>query len=72
VGLPAIKRYLVELLHNYKLSYEEIGAYTGIDPERIKAIRKGEEPTEEEKLRIREVAFSLAELRQKDIGETLE
>lgn len=72
MGLPAIKCHLVELLHNYKLSYEELGEYAGIDPERIKAIKKGEEPTEEEKLRIRQVAFSLAELRQKDIGESLD
>ena len=72
MGLPASKRYLIELLHKHKLTYEQVGQYSGISPERIKAIKKGEEPTEEEKMRIREVAYSLSELRSKDTGETMD
>lgn len=72
MGLPATKRYLIELLHKHKLTYEQVGKYSGINPERIKAIKKGEEPTDEERMRIRNVAYSLSELRQKDTGETMD
>lgn len=72
MGLPPTKRYLVELLHKHKLTYEQVGKYSGIDTERIKAIKKGEEPTPEEKSRIQQVAFSLSHLRQKDTGETMD
>ncbi len=47
MGLPPTKRYLIELLHKHKLTYEQVGKYSGIPTERIKAIKKGEAPTEE-------------------------
>lgn len=72
MGLPATKRYLQELLHKHKLTYEQIGKYAGIETERVKAIKKGEEETDEERLRLRNVAYSLSELRQKDTGETMD
>jgi len=72
MGLPATKRYLIELLHKHKLTYEQLGKYSGIDTERIKAIKKGEEPTDEEKARIKNVAYSLSGLRSKDVGETMD
>ncbi len=72
MGLPATKRYLIELLHKHKLTYEQLGNYSGIDPERIKAIKKGEEPSAEEKLKIRNLAYSLSDLRSKDTGETMD
>lgn len=72
MGLPATKRYLIELLHKHKLTFEQIGKYSGIDPARVKAIKKGEEATTEERLRLRNVAYSLSELRQKDTGETMD
>ncbi len=72
MGLPATKRYLIELLHKHKLTYEQVSKYSGVDLERIKAIKKGEEPTDEERLRIRNVAYSLSQLRQKDTGETMD
>jgi len=72
MALPATKRYLIELLHKHKLTYEQVGKYSGIDPQRIKAIKKGEEPTDEEKMKIKNVAYSLSELRQKDVGETMD
>ncbi len=72
MGLPATKRYLIELLHKHKLTYEQLGQYSGIATERIKAIKKGEEPTDEERLRIRNVAYSLSDLLSKDTGETMD
>jgi len=72
MGLPATRRHLVELLHKHRLTYEQVGKYSGIAPERVKAIKKGEEPTEEEKSRIQLLAYSLSQLRQKDTGETLD
>lgn len=72
MGLPATKRYLVELLHKHKLTFEQVGKYSGIDPARVKAIKKGEEATAEERLKLRNVAYSLSELRQKDTGETMD
>jgi hypothetical protein len=72
MGLPSTKRHLIELLHKHKLTYEQVGKYADIDPERVKAIKKGEEPTEYEKFKIKTVAYSLSELRQKDTGETMD
>ncbi len=72
MALPATKRYLLELLHKYKLTYEQVAKYSGIDTERIKAIKKGDEPTAEERLKLRNVAYSLSELLQKDTGETMD
>ena len=72
MGLPPTKRHLIELLHKFRLTYEQVGKYAGIDPERIKAIKKGEEPTDEERMKIKTVAYSLSELLQKDTGETMD
>lgn len=72
MGLPATKRHLIELLHKHKLTYEQVGKYSGIATERIKAIKKGEEPTDDEKIRIKQLAYSFSELRQKDTGETMD
>jgi len=69
MALPPVRRYLLELLHNYKLSYEIVGEYSGIEPKRVKAIKNGEQATEEEMMRLRTVAFHLADLRAKDTGE---
>jgi tRNA A37 threonylcarbamoyltransferase TsaD len=72
MGLPSTKRHLIELLHKHKLTYEQVGKYSGIATERIKAIKKGEEPTDDEKIRIKQLAYSFSELRQKDTGETMD
>ncbi len=72
MGLPPTKRHLIELLHKFKLTYEQVGKYSGIPIERIKAIKKGEEPTEEESIKIKETAYNLSVLLQKDTGETLD
>ncbi|VVB84280.1 Uncharacterised protein [uncultured archaeon] len=72
MGLPSTKRYLIELLHKHKLTYEQVGRYAGIETDRIKAIKKGEEPTDEEKAKLKAVAFQLSDLRSKDTGETMD
>jgi len=72
MGLPPTKRYLIELLHMHKLTYEQVADYSKIPVERIKAIKKGEEPTDEERSKLKQVAFSLSDLRSKDTGETMD
>jgi len=72
MGLPATKRYLIELLHMHKMTYEQVSQYSGLPIERIKAIKKGETATDEETYKLKKVAFSLSELRQKDTGETMD
>ncbi len=72
MGLPATKRYLIELLHMHKLTYEQVAQYSKIPVERVKAIKKGDEPTEMEVYQLKQVAFSLSELRSKDTGETMD
>jgi len=53
MGLPSTKRHLIELLHKNKLTYEQVARYSGIDVERIKAIKKGQEATDEEKIKLK-------------------
>ena len=72
MGLPPTKRHLIELLHKHKLTYEQVGQYSGIDIDRIKAIKKGEKPTDEETIKIKQVAYSLSDLLSKDTGETMD
>jgi hypothetical protein len=72
MGLGPTKRYLIELLHMHKLTYEQVAKYSEIPVERVKAIKKGEEPTEVEQYKLKQVAFSLSELRSKDTGETMD
>ena len=72
MGLPANKRYLIELLHKFKLTYEQLAQYTDIPLERIKVIKKTGEATDEEKQKIKKLAFSYSELLSKDTGETMD
>lgn len=72
MGLPSTRRYLIELLHKHKLTYEQVGKYSGIETERVKAIKKGDDPTDEEKAKLKAVAYSLSDLLSKDTGETMD
>ncbi len=72
MALPPTKRYLIELLHKYKLTYEQVAKYTDMPVDRVKAIKKGEEPTEAEQYKLKQAAFSLSDLRSKDTGETMD
>ena len=72
MGLPPTKRHLIELLHKHKLTYEQAGKYAGIAPDRLKAIKKGEEPTDEEIIKIKQLAYSFSDLLSKDTGETMD
>ncbi|MBU4077357.1 MAG: hypothetical protein KKD46_01260 [Euryarchaeota archaeon] len=72
MGLPSTKRHLIELLHKHKLTYEQVAKYSGIELERVKAIKKGQEATDEEKVKLKAVAWSLSDLLSKDTGETMD
>ncbi|MCX9084474.1 MAG: hypothetical protein OIN87_06730 [Candidatus Methanoperedens sp.] len=72
MALPATRRYLTELLHMHKLTYEQIAQYSGLPVERVKEIKKGDLATDIETYKLKQVAFSLSELRQKDTGETMD
>ena len=72
MGLPSTKRYLIELLHKHKLTYEQVSKYSGIELDRVKALKKGQEPTDEEKAQLKAVAYSLSDLLSKDTGETMD
>ena len=72
MGLPSTKRHLIELLHKHKLTYEQVAKYSGIDLDRVKAIKKGQEATDEEKVKLKAVAWSLSDLLSKDTGETMD
>ena len=72
MGLPSTKRYLIELLHKHKLTYEQLAKYSNINIERIKAIKKGEVATDEETAKLKAVAYSLSDLLSKDTGETMD
>ncbi|MFV9629794.1 MAG: hypothetical protein ACNYWM_01775 [Methanosarcinales archaeon] len=46
------KRYIKEMIHRFRFTYEDISENTGIDVDRLKAINKSEEPTREEVKKI--------------------
>lgn len=63
------KRYIKELIHNFRFTYEDISKSTGIDIHRLKAINKKEEPTREESVVLGRLAMSLSRQRGEDTGE---
>jgi hypothetical protein len=63
------KRYIRELIHNFRFTYEDISANTGIAVERIKAINKKEDPTQEESMTLGRFALALTKKRGEDSGE---
>jgi len=67
--LSPTKRHLRELLHVFKLTYEEIGKQTNIDPIRLKAINKNEMPSPEEAERIEALAISTTFQRRVEAGD---
>jgi len=66
VSRTATKRHLKELLHVFKYTYEEISKVTEIPVERLKAINKKEEPTEEEAAALRELAITATQFRSEE------
>ncbi len=72
VSRKTTKRHLRELLAKFKFTYDEVGEKTGIDPQRIRAINKSEDPTEGEAAAIALLAYNMTSMRAKDTGETMD
>lgn len=66
------KRYIKELIHKFRFTYEDISNNTGIPVDRLKAINKGEDPTPEENLVMGRFAIGLTRQRGEDTGEQKE
>lgn len=63
------KRYLKELMHNFRFTYEEISKGSGIDEERLRAINKKEDPTLEEIMVLKKYSIETTKERTEDEGE---
>lgn len=66
------KRYIKELIHNFRFTFEDISQSSGIEVDRLKAINKKEEPTLEERMILKNLALSLSRKRGEDSGEQSE
>jgi len=60
------KRYVKQLIHNFRFTYEDISKNSGIDVNRLKAINKKEDPTFEEYMILKKIAIELSDERGQD------
>ena len=60
------KRYIKQLIHNFRFTYEDISKSSGIDVSRLKAINKKEDPTFEEYMILKKIAIELSDERGQD------
>jgi hypothetical protein len=60
------KRYIKQLIHNFRYTYENISKSSGIEVDRLKAINKTEEPTLEESMTLKNLAIELSRERGED------
>ena len=60
------KRYIKQLIHNFRFTYEDISKSSNIEINRLKAINKKEEPTFEEYMTLKKVAIELSRERGED------
>ena len=60
------KRYIKQLIHNFRFTYEDISKSSGIEVSRLKAINKTEEPTLEESMTLKKIAIELSRERGED------
>ena len=60
------KRYIKQLIHNFRYTYEDISKSSGIGVSRLKAINKTEEPTLEESMTLKKLAIELSDERGQD------
>ncbi|MCL7415280.1 MAG: hypothetical protein M8349_04370 [ANME-2 cluster archaeon] len=63
------KRYMKELMHKFRFTYEDISKGTGIKEERIRAINKIEDPTPEENMLLKQFSLKITKERGEDEGE---
>ncbi len=60
------KRYIKQLIHNFRFTYEDISKSSNIEVNRLKAINKKEEPTFEEYITLKKIAIDLSKERGED------
>lgn len=60
------KRYIKQLIHSFRFTYEDINRSSGIEVDRLKAINKKEEPTMEEYMTLKKIALELSNERGED------
>ncbi len=60
------KRYIKQLIHNFRFTYEDMSKSSGIEVNRLKAINKKEEPTFEEYTTLKKIAIELSDERGQD------
>ncbi len=60
------KRYIKQLIHNFRFTYEDISKSSNIEINRLKAINKKEEPTFEEYITLKKIAIELSKERGED------
>ena len=60
------KRYIKQLIHNFRFTYEDMSKSSGIEVSRLKAINKKEEPTFEEYMNLKKIAIELSDERGQD------
>ena len=60
------KRYIKQLIHNFRFTYEDISKSSNIEVNRLKAINKKEEPTFEEYMTLKKIAIDLSKERGED------
>ena len=60
------KRYIKQLIHNFRFTYEDISKSSNIEVNRLKAINKKEEPTFEEYITLKKIAIELSKERGED------
>ena len=64
-----VRRYLRELIHKFRFTYEDISQYTGIDVDRLKALNQKEEPSKEEAEIIGKFTIKMSMSRAEEDGE---
>jgi len=60
------KRYIKQLIHNFRFTYEDISKSSGIEINRLKAINRKEDPTFEEYTTLKKIAIELSDERGQD------
>ena len=63
------KRYIKELIHIFRFTFEDISEQTGIEIDRLKAINKKEEPTREEVMILGKFSVKMSMDRAEEDGE---
>ncbi len=60
------KRYIKQLIHHFRFTYEDMSKSSNIEVNRLKAINKKEQPTFEEYTTLKKIAIELSDERGQD------